>query len=374
MRHKPSVFISYSHGDRDRVVPIASYLGRLGVQVWMDTKEMAAGQAIVEQVSKAIAKADLYVVALSPAALASKWVNHELNTALTLEISQGRPKVLPVVIEKADLPAAIQSRLYVDISSTLDAGKPALRKAIAEYLPGVRVHEKIAPEKGPPELTLASVVLQLRAETNKYYGGAYGESHTREDVEEEAVDLLKGLRRKANGILLNFVSAAEMDFSSPQPKFPNGEMTEATSDRSGELVGTFKKEAVVDVEIVNPNEKKLNGLVSSKLESLGVSRAVYTFVVAPPLPEFPQQALDRLQKEYVILGWEPEQGADVELPDDLKLSIACSEERVRLGIETKYQFQFEKRAKEFSVRQFIAWLVGSPLATKGATRRSSGRG
>lgn len=365
MHNRPSVFISYSHADRDHIVPIASYLGRLGLQVWMDTKELAAGQAIVEQVSKAIAKSDLYVVALSPSALSSKWVNHELNTALTLEISHGRPKVLPIVIAKAELPASIQSRLYVDMAGTLDAGKPALRKAVAECLPGAGIREKVEPEKGPPQLTLASVALQLLSETSKYYGGVYGESHTIEEVEEEAVDRLKELRRRANGILLNFLSAAEMDFSSPQPKFPNGEMSEYTRDGTGEFVGTFNKEIVVEVEIVNPDEKKLDQLVSSRLESLGVSRAVYTFVVTPPLQELPQRALEQLQKEYVILGWDPDQGADVELPDDLKLSVACTEEKVRIGIETKYQFQFEKRAKEFSVRQFVTWLVGQTTAGGG---------
>jgi hypothetical protein len=366
MNPKPSVFISYTHSDRDRVVPLASYLVRLGLQVWMDTKEMAAGQTIVEQVSNAIAKSDLYLVALSPAALSSKWVNHELNTALTLELSKGRPRVLPVVIAKAEIPAAIRSRLYVDIAGTLDAGKPALRKAVAAYLPEAGIDAGVQLKKEPSELTLASVVLQLRSETKKYYGGAYGESHTKEEVKEEAVDQLKALRRKANGILLNFISASEMDFSSPRPKFPNGELSEDILDGTGEFVGTFTKQAVVDVEIVNPDEKRLNDLVSSKLESLGVSRAAYTFLLAPPVPELPQQAVNRLQKEYVILGWDPEQGADVELPDDLKLSVACSDERIRVGIETKYQFQFERRAKEFSVRQFVMWLVG--LDPRGSSR------
>jgi hypothetical protein len=374
MKNRPSVFISYPHADRDRVIPIASYLGRLGLQVWMDIKEMAAGQAIVEQVSKAIAKSDLYVVVLSPSALSSKWVNHELNTALTLEINHGRPRVLPVVISKAELPVSIQSRLYVDMAETLDAGKPALRKAVAQYLPDAGIQEKVEAEKGPPKLSLVSVALQLQSETSKYYGGAFGESHTKEEVQEEAVHQLKALRRRANGILLNFISADDMDFSSPQPKFPNGEMSEFTRDGTGEFVGTFNKEVVVEVEIVNPDEKKLNQLVSSKLESLGVSHAVYTFVVTPRLQGLPQRALNRLQKEYVILGWDPDQGVDVELPDDLKLSVACTEEKVRVGIETKYQFQFEERAKEFSVRQFVAWLVDQTNLDESPTTGSRRRG
>ena len=351
-----SVFISYTHKDRDRVVPIASYLGSLGLRVWLDTKELAAGQSIVESISHAISQSDLYVVALSPDALSSAWVNHELNTALTFEITQGHPKVLPVIVGKVDVPAMIKSRLYVDLSGTLDAGKSSLRQAIHKNLPEFDVTESL-PAEEKTKLSLGSVTFRLRAETDKYYGSAFGDDITKSDVEEEAAILLKRLRKKANGILLNFVAAAEMDFTTPYPKFPNGDVTEYTEDSGGDFVGTIRKEAVVNVEVLNPDEQKLNDLVSSKLASLGVSKVVYSFFVSPPIDNLSQIALQRLQDNHVILGWDPENGADVELPDDLTLSVAPTSERIRLGIETKYAFQFEKRAKEFSVREFIDWLI-----------------
>ncbi len=89
--------------------------------------------------------------------------------------------------------------------------------------------------------------------------------------------------------------------------FPNKEMSELTRDGTGEFIGTFNEEILVKVEIVKPDEKELNQLVFSKLESIGVLWAVYTFVVTPPLEELPKRALGRLQKEYVILGWDSEQ-------------------------------------------------------------------
>jgi hypothetical protein len=111
------------------------------------------------------------------------------------------------------------------------------------------------------------------------------------------------------------------------------------------------------VEVLNPDEDRLSKLISSKLESLGVARAVYTFFLSPPVPKLPQITLERLQEKYVILGWGPEYGAEVELPDDLKLSVRCTEEEITIAIETEYQFQFEERAKEFSVRKFVDWLL-----------------
>lgn len=54
--------------------------------------------------------------------------------------------------------------------------------------------------------------------------GHYGFDHNfdRDDVAEEAQQNLQVLRRRANGILLNFISASEMNFTSKYFQFPNG--------------------------------------------------------------------------------------------------------------------------------------------------------
>lgn len=65
MDEKTTVFISYTHKERGKVLPLASYLSRLGLKVWMDTKELVGGQVIVHEISKAISNSDLYFVCLS---------------------------------------------------------------------------------------------------------------------------------------------------------------------------------------------------------------------------------------------------------------------------------------------------------------------
>jgi hypothetical protein len=357
IKASPSVFISYSHQDRETVFPLASHLGRMGFQVWMDTKDLELGTNIVEVVSKAIERCDLYIVILSSAAISSKWVTHELNTALSLEITRGRPRVLPIMLSKVEVPIAIQSRLYLDISGMgLEEARHRVDLALKEHLPSLPKHD--VREIPQERIELSSVILELKGETHKSYGGPHGEDSSKEDVEEEAANLVKSLRRRAQGVLLNFVAASEMDFSSPHPRFPNGEVTSTFKDTAGNFTGTIAKVAVVSVQVLNPDEKKLEELVSSKLSSLGVVRATYSFLIIPPLENLAQRALEKLQKNYVILGWDRDEGAEVELPDDLKLCIFCSDEVVRVGIETKYGFQFEKRAKEFSVREFVRWVTG----------------
>lgn len=355
MTERSSIFISYTHNDRARIAPLASYLGRLGLQVWMDTKDLLAGETIIDAVSKAIEKSDLYVVALSPESLKSQWVRHELNTALTFETTRGRPKVLPVLVADTQLPPALAGPLYIDATRSFDEAKHKLKQSVESYL-GTEAAAQVAPAKQDAALLISSVRLRLEDETVKYYGGiTYDE--TKQGVQQEATDLIRGLRKRANGILLNFIPASEMDFNSKYFRFPNGNLTERIVETDGDIVGTLKMRSIVEVEVLNPEERKLADLVSTKLASLGVSRVVYSFLLSPPRPDLPQRSLERLQEAHVILGWDPDEGAEVELPDDLKLTVRCTVEEIQIGLETKYAFLFEKRAKEFSVRGFVDWIL-----------------
>ena len=353
-----SVFISYTHADRDRVLPIASHLSRLGLTVWMDTKDLAGGQVVVQEISRAIADAAIYCVCLSPAALDSAWVNHELNTALTREITHGRPKVVPIVISKVALPPVIASRLYIDASTTLAAAAGQLKKVVGELLPDLP-GPRVTLSKADSRLRLSSVMFRLHAKTTKEYGGGF-EHHERAHVEEEAHRRVRELRKKATGVLLNFVSASEMDLTSSYPRFPNGEVLEQVEEVPGTFQAAIAMKATADVQVVNPDETKVEQLVSSKLNGLGVSRVVYSFGLSSPIAQLPQAVLQRLQSQHLLLGWDPDTGADVELPDDLRVSVACTEEQITVGIETKYAFQLADRAKGFSVREFAESLIERP--------------
>ncbi|MDQ4144704.1 MAG: toll/interleukin-1 receptor domain-containing protein [Actinomycetota bacterium] len=335
---------------------MASYLDRLGFEVWLDTKELTGGETLVEAISDAISKADVYVVGLSPSSTQSPWVRHELSVALTLETERGLPKVLPVLLAQTDVPSALTGRLYVDISSSLEAGRENIRRFVDRHFAELGARPDDKPER--PRLHIASVELELTQDTVKSYGGFNAED-TRRNVEAEAAQLLRTLRRTANGVLLNFVPVTQMDFESQFFQFPNGEITARIEDKAGELVGTVGQRAIVAVQVLNPEERKLQELISSKLESLGVSKATYSFVLEPPISGLAPRSLQRLQERYVILGWDPEHGADVELEDDLRLAVRVSDEQVRIAVETRYPFQFGRRARDFSVRGFVESLLAT---------------
>lgn len=88
-----------------------------------------------------------------------------------------------------------------------------------------------------------------------------------------------------------------------------------------------------------------------------MSRATYVFAISPPVAGLAHKTLEKLQARYVILGWDPERGADIELPDDLQVSVFCSDEQIAVALETKYAFQMDSRTKNFSVRELVDWIL-----------------
>lgn len=354
MESRPKAFISYSHADRDEVIPLASYFDRLGLQVWMDTKDLTGGDSIVEAVSEAISAADIYVVCLSPASVGSTWVRHELDLAMSLKVERGSPHVLPILLAKTEIPVVLKGRFYIDVSSSEDAGRAEIQRFVSNVVGGIEAVE----EESSPALVIGSVELELSKSTTLSYGGANPEA-SRTEVEAEGQDIANELVHRAHGILLNFVPATEIDLGARHFQFPNGEITTRAENEAGKLTGTASKRIVVAVEVLNPSERKLDELVSSSLEALGVSRVSYLFLIEPPIERLAECTLTYLQQRYVLLGWDPDRGANLELERDLRVSLLVTDENVRVGLETRYPFEFDKRARDFSVREFIESLIAN---------------
>jgi hypothetical protein len=350
-----SVFFSYSHRDRENASSLASYLGRLGLKIWLSPEEIDGGQSIIEAISNAIQQSDLYVVCLSPAAIGSQSVVDELKTALTLETTSGQPKVMPVLVAHTDIPSMLAGRPYFDMTESLDQTKPKIRQSIESQL-NVRLPVEAAATAAQRQILISSIRLQLVEVTKRQTGGAE-HSFVERKVLEEARQKMQLLRRRANGILLNFISPLEIDFSSKFLQFPNGCVTGHIEDKDGAVEGSIKKKAIVEVQVLNPKGDKLNELVPSKLSRLGVNRATYVFAISPPILGFPLRTLAKLQQRYVILGWDRDRGVDIELPDDLQVSVWCSDEQIALALETKYAFEMDSATENFSVREFIDWIL-----------------
>jgi hypothetical protein len=129
-----SAFVSYCKEDEENARVLATYLKQLGLNVWLDTKDLHAGQVIIDVISRTIEDSDIFFVCLSPTALKSGWVKHELNTALTFEANKGSPKVMPILLTHTDIPSTLASRLCIDMTESLEEAKSKIQHSVEVLL------------------------------------------------------------------------------------------------------------------------------------------------------------------------------------------------------------------------------------------------
>ena len=76
------VFFSYAKSDREPARKIAHQLREAGFQVWDPDEEILPGADWSSELKMALDSAGAVVVFISPDAIASRWVSHEIEYAL----------------------------------------------------------------------------------------------------------------------------------------------------------------------------------------------------------------------------------------------------------------------------------------------------
>jgi TIR domain len=102
-----SVFISYSHADKDLARALAAVLQDRGVRIWIDEGELKVGDSIIERIATAIADIDFFLVLVSESSRSSNWCRKELALAVSGELGREGVKVLPIRINGASMPDAL---------------------------------------------------------------------------------------------------------------------------------------------------------------------------------------------------------------------------------------------------------------------------
>lgn len=90
------VFLSYARADRDRARKLAEHLREAGLEVWDPEQELLPGSDFTSDLKEALDTAEAVVVLISPEAMESRWVSHEIEYALGAKHLRGR--LIPVVI------------------------------------------------------------------------------------------------------------------------------------------------------------------------------------------------------------------------------------------------------------------------------------
>ena len=90
------VFISHASEDKTEIAkPLASYLKKRGLKIWLDDFELTIGDSISKSIDRGLAESRFGVVILSPSFFKKKWPKRELEGLLAREDEKSNV-ILPV--------------------------------------------------------------------------------------------------------------------------------------------------------------------------------------------------------------------------------------------------------------------------------------
>src|SRR5580698_10281818 len=115
-----TIFFSYARNDRDVVQKIGQALSEAGLEVWDPDQKILPGADWTTELKAALDSASALVVFISPDAMASRSVSHEIEYALGAKHLRGR--LIPVTIRPTkDAPwilDSLQSVRYQSLGKT----------------------------------------------------------------------------------------------------------------------------------------------------------------------------------------------------------------------------------------------------------------
>lgn len=346
---KKKVFISYSHEDASVAKEFAVMLSLYGFDIWMDVKDIENGEHYTTKILEGIKSSDLYVVFLSQKSIKSNWVEAEIDFALKEKIENKRLRIVPVLLEDVEIPIGVSNIDYLDARGSILAAA----KDFAE-----QNHMRMGK---PEKLTLSSISFAISEDTAVQIS-PFNEEITNKDLKENCDELLAELRRRACGILLNFVKISDFDFQAEKPRFANGVYEERIVKKEGNTNGSICENVTVEAIVLEPDVEKVKRMLEDRLRILDVRSITFGFSVPlegkMTMRDIGVRCFQKIQDQSVILSYDPKEGAQIELADDFYASVAVTEDGLlKIKLSAKYRFEFADRMKNFSVLEFVMGLL-----------------
>ncbi|MCI0712312.1 MAG: toll/interleukin-1 receptor domain-containing protein [Chloroflexi bacterium] len=122
-----SVFISYSHSDKEFAKRIFDRLQGEGVRCWLDDKDMKIGDKVYDSINQAIRLHDKVILICSEHSFKSRWVKREFETMLQKEEDHEKangefePLLLPLDVDGYIFKGADNDYMVTEIKSRLAA-------------------------------------------------------------------------------------------------------------------------------------------------------------------------------------------------------------------------------------------------------------
>lgn len=142
------IFISYASPDRPFAEQLAQGLAKRGHEPFFDSAVLRPGQAWQDILAKGLRDADAVLLLVSQASSASSWVFMEAGAAFEYWRQRGRPLVLPVILDNANIPGPLQQIQAIiapdrDVEVILNAVDLALGRQMGQREAKEEVRERV---------------------------------------------------------------------------------------------------------------------------------------------------------------------------------------------------------------------------------------
>lgn len=124
------IFISHSSVDKTFAKLLATDLAEAGHKPWLDEWEIKVGSSIPKEISKGIEECDYLIIILSKTAVLSNWVENEWQSVYWDEVKSGTVKIIPVLIEKCNVPRLLAHKKYAKFTSDYSYGLDEILHAL----------------------------------------------------------------------------------------------------------------------------------------------------------------------------------------------------------------------------------------------------
>jgi len=115
------IFISYSSKDKAFVRELTKQIESQGYTVWLDEKELIAGDYLPKKIGEAIETSRVSIAIVSNNSIKSGWVQHEISNAMDRMI-KGKMRLIPVLIQDVKLPPELGSLVFADFRESSQDG------------------------------------------------------------------------------------------------------------------------------------------------------------------------------------------------------------------------------------------------------------
>lgn len=112
------IFVSYTRADSIVAEQIVEALDNIGLQPWIDTREIKPGDSFLEKMNEGLGIAEYVLLLVSKHSLNSEWVQREWLSTL----ADRATILIPVLLDDSEIPPLLRDIVHIDLRGDLVAG------------------------------------------------------------------------------------------------------------------------------------------------------------------------------------------------------------------------------------------------------------